>query len=133
MVDTGVLATIPLFASLDRAQLEEIARWFEPRAVSPGTQLVGEGASGYSFYVLTDGSAVVAAGDTQVAQLGPGDVVGEGSLLGPSGRRGATITTTSEAQVLVMFGTEFRRLQQAQPQIAAAIEEIDRLRHAPAS
>src|SRR5690242_9604353 len=133
MVDTDVLATIPLFASLEEAQLEEIARWFEPRSVSPGTRLVGEGASGYSFYILTGGSAVVVSGDTQVAQLGPGDFFGEGSLLGGDRRRGATITTTSEAQVLVMFGTEFRRLQQAQPQIAAAIEEIDRQRHAPAS
>jgi voltage-gated potassium channel len=129
MVDTDMLATVPLFASLDKTQLSEIAPWFEARSVSAGTELVGQGASGYSFYVLTDGSAVVANGGAAVAELGPGDFFGEGSILG-GGRRGATITATSASQLLVMFGTEFRRLQQAQPQVAAAIEEADRQRHA---
>jgi voltage-gated potassium channel len=128
MVDTDTLATVPLFASLDNAQLSEIARWFEARSVSAGTELVGQGASGYSFFILCDGSAVVANDDAPVAELGPGDFFGEGSLLG-GGRRGATITTTSASRVLVMFGTEFRRLQQAQPAIAAAIEDADRQRH----
>jgi CRP-like cAMP-binding protein len=128
MVDTDTLATVPLFASLDNAQLSEIARWFEARSVSAGTELVGQGASGYSFFILCDGSAVVADGDAPVAELGPGDFFGEGSLLG-GGRRGATITTTSPSRALVMFGTEFRRMQQAQPAIAAAIEEADRQRH----
>jgi CRP-like cAMP-binding protein len=129
MVDTDMLATVPLFASLDKTQLSEIAPWFEARSVSAGTELVGQGASGYSFYILTDGSAVVANGDAAVAELGPGDFFGEGSILG-GGRRDATITATSPSRLLVMFGTEFRRLQQAQPQVAAAIEEADRQRHA---
>jgi CRP/FNR family cyclic AMP-dependent transcriptional regulator len=131
VVDTDTLATVPLFASLDNTQLSQIAPWFEARSVSAGTELVGEGASGYSFYILCDGSAIVASNDAAVAELGPGDFFGEGSLLG-RGRRGATITTTSPCQVLVMFGTEFRRLQQAQPGIAAAIEDADRQRHAAA-
>ena len=45
MVDTDVLATIPLFASLDKPQLDEIARCFEPRSVSPGPgDFFGEGS-----------------------------------------------------------------------------------------
>jgi voltage-gated potassium channel len=83
---------------------------------------------GLLVFILTAGSAVVANGGATVAQLGPGDFFGEGSLLG-GGRRGATITVTSPSEVLVMFGTEFRRLQQSQPQIAAAIEEADKQRH----
>ena len=34
-----------------------------------------------------------------------------------SGRRSASVTTTSPARLLVMFGTEVRRLQEAQPEI----------------
>jgi CRP-like cAMP-binding protein len=131
MVETQVLAALPLFASLDENQLQEIAGWFEPRSVSSGVELVGQGASGYSFFVLTDGQAVVAVDDTTVAWLEPGDFFGEGAIVSGT-RRNATVRTTAPSHVLVMFGTEFRRLQQAQPEIAAAIEEIDRKRHAPA-
>ena len=92
---------------------------------------MGQGASGYSFFVLTDGQAVVAVDDTTVAWLEPGDFFGEGAIVSGT-RRNATVRTTAPSQVLVMFGTEFRRLQQAQPEIAAAIEEIDRKRHASA-
>ena len=131
MVETQVLAALPLFASLDEAELQEIARWFEPRSVSSDVELVGQGAPGYSFFVLTDGQAVVAVDDTIVAWLEPGDFFGEGAIVSGT-RRYATVRTTAPSQVLVMFGTEFRRLQHAQPEIAAAIEEIDRKRHAPA-
>lgn len=131
MVETQVLAALPLFASLDEDELQEIARWFEPRSVSSDVELVGQGASGYSFFVLTDGQAVVAVDDTTVAWLEPGDFFGEGAIVSGT-RRNATVRTTAPSQVLVMFGTEFRRLQQAQPEIAAAIEEIDRKRHGSA-
>lgn len=131
MVDTQVLAALPLFASLDEAQLQEIAAWFEPRSVSKDVELVGQGASGYSFFVLTGGQAVVAVDETTVAWLEPGDFFGEGAIVSGT-RRNATVRTTAPSQVLVMFGTEFRRLQQAHPEIASAIEEIDRKRHLPA-
>jgi CRP-like cAMP-binding protein len=129
MVDSDVLATLPLFASLDATQLAEIAPWFEPRSVSGGVELIGEGASGYSFFILTDGGAEVAVERQAVAQLRPGDFFGEGAIVG-GGRRNATVTTTATSQVLVMFGTEFRRLQQAHPDVAAAIEAAGRERGA---
>jgi CRP-like cAMP-binding protein len=72
----------------------------------------------------------VSHGDQTVAELGPGDFFGEGALLG-TGRRNATVRTTSPSKVLVMFGTEFRRLEQEQPQIVATIEAVMRQRLAP--
>jgi CRP-like cAMP-binding protein len=56
-----------------------------------------------------------------VRTLGPGDSFGELAILG-DGRRTATVTTTSPAHVLVLFGTEFRRLQQEYPEAAERIE-----------
>src|SRR3954453_19639130 len=127
MVDTEKLSKLPLFASLDEPALHQVATWFEARSVSAGVELAGQGASGYSFFVLSDGAAAVTHGDARVAQLGPGDFFGEGAVVG-DGRRSATVTTTAPSEVLVMFGTEFRRLQQTQPTVAAAIEEIARER-----
>jgi voltage-gated potassium channel len=64
-----------------------------------------------------------------VAQLGPGDFFGEMAILG-DGRRQATVTTSSPAKVLVLFGTEFRQLEQDHPQIAEQIETAMRDRAA---
>jgi voltage-gated potassium channel len=115
------LAAVPLFASLSGPELAEIASWFDAKTVGEGTRLVGEGASGYTFFVLAAGSAVVTATGKEVGTLGSGDFFGEIAILG-DGRRSATVTTTAPSRVLVMFGTEFRRLQQTQPEIAARIE-----------
>lgn len=115
------LAGIPLFDTLEPDERAAIAPWFELEDVSPGMKLTGEGASGYSFYVLRDGAATVTIDGIEVRTLGPGDFFGELALLG-DGRRTATVTTTSPSQVLVLFGTEFRQLQQEYPEIAARIE-----------
>jgi CRP-like cAMP-binding protein len=127
VVSTADLASVPLFADLDEPQLVELSGWFEERDVSAGTRLTGEGAAGYSFYVLTDGAASVTAGGDTVASLGPGDFFGEVAILG-DGRRSATVTTTTDSKVLAMFGTEFRRLQDVQPAIAESIAAAMRRR-----
>jgi CRP-like cAMP-binding protein len=123
MASPETLAGIPLFASLDDAELGELATWFDEQTVSEGVRLVGEGAAGYSFFLLVDGGVEVVAEGTTLAQLGPGDFFGEMAILG-NGRRTATVTATSPARLLVLFGTEFRQLQQAHPDIAAHLEEV---------
>jgi CRP-like cAMP-binding protein len=115
------LAGIPLFDTLDADGRTAIAPWFELEDVSPGVKLIGEGASGYSFFVLRAGTATVTINGIEVRTLGAGDFFGELAILG-DGQRTATVTTTAPSQVLVLFGTEFRRLQQELPEIAATIE-----------
>jgi CRP-like cAMP-binding protein len=115
------LASIPLFESLSEPELAEVAMWFEVKDVAPGVRLVGEGATGYSFFVVSEGELAVTAGGEDVASLGSGDFFGELALLGP-GRRKATVTTTSPARVLVLFGPDFARLQAAHPDVTARIE-----------
>jgi CRP-like cAMP-binding protein len=127
MADASDLAGVELFDGLDDDQLTQLAGWFDVRAVSPGVELVTEGASGYSFYVLLEGCAAVTSAGGTVATCQPGDFFGEIAILGDS-RRTATVKTTEPSRVLVMFGTEFRRLQEAQPAIAARLEDAMRKR-----
>ena len=115
------LAAIPLFSSVSEPELSEIACWFDAKNVSADTCLIGEGSAGYTFFVLAEGGASVSAGGEQIGTLGAGDFFGEIAILG-DGRRSATVRTTEPSRVLVMFGTEFRRLQQTQPEIGARIE-----------
>ena len=115
------LAGVPLFAGLEPEARAAIASWFEVQEVSAGVRLTGEGAAGYSFFVLREGTATVTIDGIEVRTLEPGDFFGELAILG-DGRRTATVTTAAPGQVLVLFGTEFRRLQQEYPDLAAQIE-----------
>ena len=127
MASVQDLASTPLLESLSESDLEELTSWFDIRTADEGVRLCGEGAPGYSFFILKEGTAVVTAQGKTLTTLGAGDFFGEMAILG-SGRRSATVTTTSPVALLVMFGTEFRQLQHARPDIAARVEEAMRER-----
>lgn len=119
------LERISLFASLSESEREDLAESFEVRSTVAGTQLIGEGTGGYSFFALSEGKARVSIDNVEIAALGPGDCFGEMALLG-DGRRTATVTTTAPTTVYVMFGTEFRRLQQTHPELVRRIQAMIR-------
>ena len=127
MASAEDLAGIPLFESLGRDQLEEVASWFHVQSSGDDVKLIGEGAPGYTFFVLAQGSAAVTTNGEQIASLEAGDFFGEVAILG-DGHRTATVTSTSQVRLLVMFGTEFRRLEAAHPEIAARIADAMRSR-----
>ena len=121
------LERIPLLASLSESDLEELSDWFEVKSTVAEAQLIDERTGGYSFFVLADGGARVTANDDEIATLSPGDCFGEMALLG-SGRRTASVTTTTPTTVYVMFGDEFRRLEQSHPEVVTRIKALMRER-----
>jgi CRP-like cAMP-binding protein len=122
MASVADLATVPLFSALDEEELAKIADWFHVQNANEGVKLVGEGAPGYTFFVLLEGTAAVTSEGQTLTVLTPGDFFGEVAILG-DGRRTATVTSTSPARLLVLFGTEFRQLEAAHPEIASRIAE----------
>ena len=124
------LASVQLFESLAESELAEVAAWFEVREVGPGVRLVGEGATGYCFFVIGEGEVVVTVDGEPIASLGPGEFFGEMALQ-DLGRRTATVTTTTPAHVLVLFGDDFVRLTASYPGIGAKIEAVMQQRLGP--
>jgi CRP-like cAMP-binding protein len=119
--DPSDLAPFPLFGSLSESELAEVAGWFEVKEVGAGVRLVGQGATGHSFFVICDGEVAVTAQAGEIATLGAGDFFGELALLA-TGRRTATVTTTESSRILVLFGPDFDRLRSRYPTIAAELE-----------
>jgi CRP-like cAMP-binding protein len=78
-------------------------------AVPAGTVLVREGDLAHFFYVLVSGSALVEQRGRPVSVLGPGAIFGEVALLTYQ-RRTATVTATTDSQVLVVPERTFRQL-----------------------
>ncbi|MEX0852776.1 MAG: cyclic nucleotide-binding domain-containing protein [Bauldia sp.] len=100
-----VLTATPLFADvLDGPLLDALAAKSTIMVFAAGTTLMTEGDFGMAMFVVTEGSVVVTLRDAggrerQVARLGPGDIVGEMSLL-TGARRNATVVATTEVTAL---------------------------------
>ena len=105
------LRRVPLFADLDKREIQQIARSFKERRFSEGETVTREGSGGAAFYVIDSGEAKISVGGKDRGMLGPGDYFGEIALI-DEGARSATITASSE---LVCYGLtlwEFRPLVQ---------------------
>ena len=100
---------VPLFAELDRHEIEQIARLFKERRFSAGETVVREASGGAAFFLIDSGEATVSVGGVSRATLESGDYFGEIALI-DEGTRSATITASSD---LVCYGLtlwEFRPL-----------------------
>jgi CRP/FNR family transcriptional regulator, cyclic AMP receptor protein len=105
------LQRVPIFADLDKRELEQIARSFKERRFSAGDTLTSEGKGGAGFFLIDQGEASVTVEGQQRGTLKPGDYFGEIALI-DEGARSATITANSD---LVCYGLtfwEFRPLVQ---------------------
>jgi CRP-like cAMP-binding protein len=112
----------PLFASLTDEQLRAVASLMDVVTQPAGTTLVGEGAPGFSVFVLLDGSAEATAEDLPLSVLRAGDYFGEIALLNAA-RRTATVTASSPVTLAVMYGSDFRVFERDFPNAAEQMKE----------
>jgi len=113
-----MLAQRPLFAGLSRKELESVAALGVTVEV-PATQvLTKEGAIGEEAFLIVSGNAHCIVGDqVEVANLGPGDLFGEMSLLDGE-RRSATVIAETNMTVTVFERREFVHLVETSPVVA---------------
>ena len=73
---TETIARVPLFAGLEKRDLERIADSFKERNYSAGETIAGEGQGGAGFFIIAEGNAKVTVHGEDRATLGPGDYFG---------------------------------------------------------
>jgi len=115
-----LLKKVPLFAGCSKSELRELAKTADELDVREGTVLTREGKSGREFFVLISGTARVTKKGRKVADLGPGDWLGEIALLTDSPRT-ATVTATSAVDLLVITDRRFRTVVETMPSIALKV------------
>ncbi len=120
-MDESRLSSIGLFESLSRDDRRLIAQHAEELDVDEGTQLVRQGEFAYEFFVIEDGGAEVVRDGERIAELGPGDFLGEMGIVSQAVRN-ATVRTTSSSTVIVMTSQDFRAMQRSSPTVASQIE-----------
>lgn len=119
-VKIDLIRRVPLFSSVSKTELAEVASIADEIDLPEGKVLIREGDEGREFFVLIEGSAQVERGGRHVAKLGPGDFFGEIALIAKTPRN-ATITTTSPVRALVITDRAFRALLDHSPKIQVAV------------
>lgn len=102
----AALARIPLFKGLAREDLRRLSTLLRPRTFPAGVDIILEDQPGSVAYVIVSGSVKIhlelpRGGQSLLAVLGPGEVVGEMSVVDSLGRS-ASVATLEEATLLWM-------------------------------
>ena len=114
------LDAVPLFSECSQRELRTVAALCTRLDVAAGFRLTRQGTHDPQCFVVAAGSAAVEIDGRAVGTVGPGDMVGEMSLL-DGGPRSATVISLSPMTLYVMTRGEFRSMMRTNPSIVGKI------------
>jgi type IV pilus assembly protein PilB len=122
MTPSELLGSTEVFSSLPAAHIAQIAARLERREFPRGTDLVVQGGPGDALFIIEFGKVGVFMRDEQfgldieVAQLGPGDCVGEMALI-TGAQRSATVTALANTLAHRLDRTVFDAILAQSPKV----------------
>jgi CRP-like cAMP-binding protein len=130
-VDVARLKNIDVFAGLGDSGLKTIATLASEVSVPAGKELVREGDYSYELLAIEEGTAKVERGGEHLADLGPGDIIGEMGVL-EKAQRNATVTATSSMVLVTMDRWDVKRLAKQNPSVMEQLKALVESRRAHA-
>ena len=120
-----LLGRVPVFSTLERGDLEQIAQLAVPRSFAVGEVVFREGDASDTCYIVREGRARAVRtyrdGRTiTLARFGPGDIFGELALFEDE-RRSATVEAIEPTSVVGVLGPDMRRLMNEHAEISARL------------
>ncbi len=120
-----LLGRVPVFSTLEDADLERIAEVSVPRTFEPGQAVFREGDSSDTCYVVRSGHARAVRSHPDgrsitLATFGPGDIFGELAMFEDE-RRSATVEAIETTSVIGVLGPDMRRLMTEHPEISTRL------------
>ena len=128
-MDLRKLERLPLFQSLGKRELQRIGSLADEVDVTEGKTLLHQGDFAHEFMVVLEGEAEVLRDSESVAELGPGDFLGEAAALS-RGQRNATVVAKSPMRLAVMTDRDLRHVAREMPGVDAQLREAARA-HCP--
>jgi CRP-like cAMP-binding protein len=125
-----LLKRVPLFSKLDKKGLQDVAHIADQIDLPAGKEMATEGDRGREFFVLLDGEADVTKAGQHINTMHKGDFFGEIALVTKMPRT-ATVTATSDVDVLVITERDFDGLLKRSPEVGRQIAEALAERVAP--
>ena len=129
-MDPTQLKRIRIFEDVPDEDLRVITTFATSDEVPEGTVIVKEGDFANEFMAIEEGTAKVTRGGEEVAQLGPGDIFGEVSLLEKE-KRGASVEATSRVRLIKIERWELERMKKVLPEVFQRIERLAGERREP--
>lgn len=128
-MDQTISLRIPLFKKLPKLDLFKLVNDLPLQKFSQGSFLFREGERGDSLFIIMDGKIeIILAPNTSDEMLlrtcGPGECVGEMSLIMPQGMRTASARIKEDSSVRVMHRERFTEVLLSYPQLAYSMVEI---------
>lgn len=117
------LKQVPLFADLDKRELDHVSQAATDLELDAGDVLMREGSMANEMVIVVEGTLEVTRDGEHVADIGPGGFAGEMALLTHSHRH-ATVTTKTSCSVLHIDGRAFAALLEDVPEIAVKMLPI---------
>jgi CRP-like cAMP-binding protein len=125
-----LLKKVPLFSKLNKQGLQQVAQIADELDLPAGKEMATEGDRGREFFVLLNGEAEVTKQGSRINTMKKGDFFGEIALVTKMPRT-ATVTATSDVDVLVISERDFDSLLKKTPEIGRSIAEALAERVAP--
>ena len=127
-VGITALERTPLFAGLDREQLEDVLRVGHRVSFDAGQAIVERGDAGDAMYIILSGAAEVDVGG-RFHRLEPGNFFGEMAVIAGK-RRMATVKAAEPVEALRIPADDLQAFLLQQPQVALAMLRslVERLR-----
>ena len=122
----ATISQVVLFREVPAEGLMYLAEQGQPRTVRAGSQLMQQGDVGDSMYVIVKGRVRVERDHPQLteplvlAELGPGEVVGEMGLLDGE-PRSASVTAIEETETVELSGTALAQMMLRFPEVSTRL------------
>jgi CRP-like cAMP-binding protein len=114
--------TSPLFRPFDASERAEIAARFKFLEIDAGTKLLAPNRRPDGLYIVLAGRFQVKRGGSQVATVGPGELIGETALLG-GGVFQSEVVASGKSLALCLPADDFRQLIMTHPHVLEYIGE----------
>jgi len=119
-----IIASVPLFAGLDRAQVQKLCRSARRVAVQTGDVVIKEGTAGHALYIILSGELEISrrenGRDVVLATRKTGEFLGEMSLIERAPRT-ASARATTNGELLEIDAAAFEALIESNPGFATTI------------
>jgi CRP/FNR family cyclic AMP-dependent transcriptional regulator len=121
----------PLWAGLDKKELQAIIKVSEERKFETGDIILGKGEGGVGFYLIMNGLVDIKSDSRVLAKLGPGQFFGEMAVL-DNQPRSANVIAAEPSRCFIISEWSFKALISQNPRIALKMlqELVRRLRDA---
>lgn len=120
---TARIEKLPLFRDCSHKELAAVADVLVEEEIEPGAVLTREGQDGGTAYIIVEGHAEVVREGHTLASVGPGEIVGELSLLDQQPRI-ATVQAVTALRMLAFSHDDFAKLMATVPELSQALLSV---------